>query len=102
MAPHPSVPADRSIGYSSGQAAGAPPLTWARKAALATGLARGVAYLHSLAPPIIHRDLKPGNCLLDGAGTLKVAGLGSRLVARPSRSRRARDLWRRGRRRQQR
>ena len=63
------------------EAAGAPPLTWARKAALATGLARGVAYLHSLAPPIIHRDLKPGNCLLDGAGTLKVADFGlSRLI----------------------
>ncbi|KAG2385704.1 hypothetical protein C9374_003519 [Naegleria lovaniensis] len=40
-------------------------LTLAQKINILLGIAKGMAYLHSLKPPIIHRDLKPGNILID-------------------------------------
>ncbi|PRP77349.1 hypothetical protein PROFUN_05594 [Planoprotostelium fungivorum] len=47
---------------------------------LALDMAKGINYLHQLAPPIIHRDLKSPNCLVaknaDGTVTAKLGDLG--------------------------
>ena len=47
-----------------------------------TGIAAGMAYLHSRRPQaVVHRDLKPANCLIDGGGAIKIADFGlSRLA----------------------
>lgn len=42
--------------------------------AVATSVARGMAYLHSRVPPILHLDLKSPNILVDGAWRIKIAG----------------------------
>ena len=49
-------------------------LPWSSRIGIASGVAAGMAYLHSRQIPIVHRDLKPGNVLLDSKGTPK-AGL---------------------------
>lgn len=46
--------------------AGQPPLNWQIRFRIATGTARGLAYLHhDFRPPILHYDLKSSNILLD-------------------------------------
>ena len=56
------------------------PLTWQGELLpIATGVARGMAYLHAQSPPIVHRDLKPANVLLEMDLTPKVADLGTAL-----------------------
>ena len=58
----------------------AKPLTWvADMLPIATGVARGMAYLHAQSPPIIHRDLKPANVLLGEGQTPKVGDMGTAL-----------------------
>jgi len=53
-------------------------LTWVNELLpIATGIARGMAYLHAQEPPIVHRDLKPANILLSDDLTPKVADFGS-------------------------
>ena len=46
---------------------------------IATGMARGMAYLHGQSPPIVHRDLKPANVLLSSDMTPKIADMGTAL-----------------------
>ena len=56
------------------------PLTWIEELLpLATGVARGMAYLHGQSPPIVHRDLKPANVLLLFDLTPKIADMGTAL-----------------------
>ena len=56
------------------------PLTWLGELLpIATGVARGMAYLHAQSPPIVHRDLKPANVLLEADLTPKVADMGTAL-----------------------
>jgi serine/threonine protein kinase len=43
---------------------------------VASGIARGIMFLHKSNPPIIHRDLKPDNILLDHANVPKLADFG--------------------------
>nr|XP_023923589.1 receptor-like kinase TMK4 [Quercus suber] len=52
-------------------------LTWKQRIQIAMDVARGMEYLHSLAPQIfIHRDLKPSNILLGNGMRAKVADFG--------------------------
>ena len=54
------------------------PLGWMEELLpLATGIARGMAYLHAQKPPVIHRDLKPANVLLGPDLAPKIADMGS-------------------------
>ncbi|CAL8992041.1 unnamed protein product [Prunus brigantina] len=56
---------------------GVPPLTWRQRITVALDVARGVEYLHGLAPQnFIHRDLKPSNILLGNDMRAKVADFG--------------------------
>ena len=44
---------------------------------IATGVARGLAYLHEgCAPRIVHRDVKPSNVLLDAGMVPKLSDFG--------------------------
>jgi serine/threonine protein kinase len=55
---------------------------WQLVKRVASGAARGMAYLHHGNPPVLHRDLKSANLLLDEAYTVKVCDFGlSRLKA---------------------
>uniref|UniRef100_A0A7S2L3E6 Protein kinase domain-containing protein n=1 Tax=Leptocylindrus danicus TaxID=163516 RepID=A0A7S2L3E6_9STRA len=57
---------------------GAPVSIWPNELILrvASGAARGIAYLHSRNPPILHRDLKSANLLLDASFHVKIADFG--------------------------
>ncbi|CAJ1849941.1 unnamed protein product [Sphenostylis stenocarpa] len=56
---------------------GTAPLTWKQRLAIALDVARGVEYMHRLAPQsFIHRDLKPSNILLGADMRAKVADFG--------------------------
>lgn len=55
---------------------------WALVKRVASGAARGMAYLHKGNPPVLHRDLKSANLLLDDSYTTKICDFGlSRLKA---------------------
>ena len=43
---------------------------------MASGVARGIAYLHSQQPPVLHRDLKPDNVLVDNGYGAKISDFG--------------------------
>lgn len=43
---------------------------------VASGIVRGIMFLHKSTPKIIHRDLKPDNVLLDHSNTPKIADFG--------------------------
>jgi hypothetical protein len=47
--------------------------TWRRRLEIAIGIATGMHYLHSQAPPIAHLDLKSPNVLITGDYTAKVS-----------------------------
>ena len=51
-------------------------LTEARALAIAVGIARALAYLHSRVPPVAHGDIKSANVLLDIHGTPLLADFG--------------------------
>jgi len=52
-------------------------IPWRRRASLALGAARGMAYLHSQSPPVVHFDLKSENLLLSlDRRDVKVADFG--------------------------
>jgi serine/threonine protein kinase len=51
-------------------------LPWARRVALAHGVACGVAFLHAQQPPIAHGDLKPANVVLDATHMPKLCDFG--------------------------
>ncbi|ESQ34179.1 hypothetical protein EUTSA_v10009860mg [Eutrema salsugineum] len=59
------------------QEEGLKPLEWSRRLIIASDVARGVEYLHTLAhKSFIHRDLKPSNILLGDDMHAKVADFG--------------------------
>lgn len=56
---------------------GQPTMDWPTRLKIATGAARGLAYLHEdCYPKIIHRDIKASNILLDSNFEAKVADFG--------------------------
>ncbi|KZV53376.1 putative receptor-like serine/threonine-protein kinase [Dorcoceras hygrometricum] len=53
------------------------PLTWEIRMKIATGTARGLAYLHEgLEPKVVHRDVKSSNILLDRNWNPKISDFG--------------------------
>ncbi|KAF9620369.1 hypothetical protein IFM89_011104 [Coptis chinensis] len=53
------------------------PLTWDVRMKIATGTAKGLAYLHEgLEPKVVHRDIKSSNILLDKKWKPKVSDFG--------------------------
>lgn len=51
------------------------PLPWDIRLKVAIGMARGLAYLHTLEEPIIYRDFKSSNVLLDEVKFYKISRL---------------------------
>ena len=65
--------------------AGATPLSWPLRFAIASDVARGLVYLHRASPPIIHQDVKSENILLctaaGGQLVAKIADFGAVRIA---------------------
>ncbi|KAL4559534.1 hypothetical protein LXL04_031675 [Taraxacum kok-saghyz] len=55
----------------------AEPLSWETRLRIMIGVARGIAYLHSLENQVIHRDIKTSNILLDQDFGAKLGGFES-------------------------
>lgn len=51
---------------------GVQPISWATRVNIAIGVARGLAFLHSLNANVIFRDLKASNILLDSVRNIKI------------------------------
>ncbi|XP_066384221.1 probable serine/threonine-protein kinase PIX13 [Miscanthus floridulus] len=51
-------------------------LSWSRRLKIATGAARGLAFLHSSEKQVIYRDFKASNILLDSDFTAKLSDFG--------------------------
>ncbi|KAF5805209.1 putative protein kinase RLK-Pelle-RLCK-VIIa-2 family [Helianthus annuus] len=52
------------------------PLTWSNRIKIATGAAKGLAFLHGGTKPIIYRDFKTSNILLDTEYNVKLSDFG--------------------------
>lgn len=61
---------------------GAALLDWGRRLRVATGVARGLEYLHEVvAPPIVHGGVKPSNILIDVKFSAKICDYGLSFLA---------------------
>lgn len=58
-------------------AEGVQPMAWVTRVNIAIGVARGLAFLHSLDQNVIFRDLKASNILLDSVCDIKSLVCGS-------------------------
>ncbi|KVH89519.1 Protein kinase, catalytic domain-containing protein [Cynara cardunculus var. scolymus] len=61
---------------------GAALLDWGRRLRVATGVARGLEYLHEvMSPPILHGSVKPSNILIDVKFSAKICDYGLSFLA---------------------
>lgn len=61
-------------------AEGVQPISWMTRISIAVGVARGLAFLHSLDANVIYRDLKAANILLDSVCYTKNLASGSEMT----------------------
>lgn len=51
---------------------GTEPLSWETRIKIATGAAKGLAFMHTTENKVIYRDFKTSNILLDGVSKLVI------------------------------
>jgi serine/threonine protein kinase len=61
-------------------AEGVQPISWMTRINIAIGVARGLAFLHSLDANVIYRDLKASNILLDSVCYTENLAIGSEMT----------------------
>lgn len=87
LTPEPSIVTEfmarGSLFHILRQAGNRPPELRLQRA-VALSVARGMAYLHSRAPPILHLDLKSPNVLVDDRWRIKIAGAGLESTTSPN------------------
>lgn len=79
LAPEPCIVTEfcaRGSLYNILRQGGSKPAPPRLQRCVAVAVARGMAYLHSRAPPILHLDLKSPNILLDERWRVKIADFG--------------------------
>ncbi|KAL8130127.1 hypothetical protein V2J09_019282 [Rumex salicifolius] len=76
---------DQFYSHQDSQCQGEPPmLDWSQRVRIASGVARGLGYLHSkMSPPVVHGSVKPSNILVDSDLRARVCDFGLGFLGPP-------------------